>query len=117
MRRWALLFSLLAVLTGAPLRQAEAASDLVRTFMGVVPEGAVEVPDGGVGDDADVGTLVVPHGHAVDVSADVSFSFHILPPPCTFHATPAAEEGLWERVWWPQSPPSARFAWLQAFRF
>jgi hypothetical protein len=114
MRRSAFLLSLLAALTGTPLRQAEAAADLSR-LLADSSQADFQVPDGGVGDDSGVGTLAASHGHASDLAADVVLFF--LVPPSTFVATPAADEGLWERVWWPQSPPALRFAWLQTFRF
>jgi len=116
MRRWAFLLSMLAALTGTPLRQAEAASDLARSFAEMVQDANLELPDGGVGDDSGVGTLTASHGAAVDVAADLGLHF-FLPPPATTVATSAAEEGLQERVWWPQAPPTLRFAWLQTFRF
>lgn len=115
MRRSAFLLSLLAALAGTPLRQAEAAADLARSLVEFSHNADFDAPDGGVGDDSDLGTPAVSHGHAADVAADVALL--LLPPPRTFTATPAAREGLWERAWWPQSPPALRFAWLQAFRF
>jgi hypothetical protein len=51
-----LLLSLIAALSGTPLRQAEAASDFVRA-LAELGEGHVEVIDGGVGDDANVSVL------------------------------------------------------------
>lgn len=115
MRRSALLLAMLAALTGSPLRQAEAASDLSRLLADLSEAADFETPDGGVGDDSGVGTLADSLGRAADAAADVVL--FLLPPPATFIASPCAGEGLRERVWWPQSPPAVRFAWLQTFRF
>lgn len=115
MRRWAFLLSLLAALTGTPLRQAEAASDFSRSLVEVHQAADLESPDGGVGDDSGVGTLTASHGPVADASVATDLFF--LPPLTSSVPTPAAEEGLRERVWWPQSPPTLRHAWLQVFRF
>lgn len=115
MRRLAFLFSLLAALTGTPLRHAEAAADLTRTLAESSQAADLEVPDGGVGDDSGVGTLIAPHDLAADSVAGAVLFF--LPPPAPFVTSPTADDGLWVRVWWPQSPPTQRFAWLQTFRF
>lgn len=115
MRRWAWFFSLLAALTGTPLRHAEAADDLARSLAESVYNANLEVPDGGVGDDSGDVTLTTPHSPAAEPVAPVDLAF--LPPSPIPVPTSAAEEGLWERVWWPQSPPTLRFAWLQVFRF
>ena len=115
MRRWAFLLSTLAALTGTPLRQAEAAADLTRSLAELSHLADIETSDGGVGDDLDVGTLTVSHGSVAEAATDVGLFF--LPPLFTCDVRPRAEEGLWERVWWPQSPPTLRFAWLQVFRF
>lgn len=115
MRRSAFLISLLAALAGTPLRQAEAAADLARSLPEFSQTADLDAPDGGVGDDSGVATLAQSHGHAADVAAEAVI--FLLPPPSAFIPTPAADEGLWERVWWPQSPPALRFAWLQTFRF
>lgn len=47
-----LLLCLIAAVSGAPLRQAEAASDFARSI-GEVDTGVIEIPDGGIGDDSD----------------------------------------------------------------
>lgn len=116
MRRWAALFTLIAAITGTPLRQAEAASDLSRTLAGLFQSADIESPDGGVGDDSGVGTLTAAHGSlAADalLYADPLF----LPPPVASGLSRFEAECLRERVWWPQDPPSLRFAWLQSFLF
>src|SRR4051794_17693194 len=104
MRRWAFLLSLLAALTGTPLRQAEAASDFARSLVERLQAADIESIDGGVGDDSGVGTLPASHGPAADALAVTDPVF--LPPPASSILTPAAEEGLRERVWWPQAPPA-----------
>ena len=44
--------SLIATLAGSPLRIAEAAHDLAASLAELELDGAIEVPDGGVGDDS-----------------------------------------------------------------
>ena len=48
-----LLMCLIAAVSGTPLRQAEAASDLARALADWKARRRIEVPDGGVGDDSD----------------------------------------------------------------
>lgn len=115
MRRWAFLLSMLAAFAGAPLRQAEAASDLARSLAEFVQPADVEAGDGGVGDDAGDATLAPTPGLVANLS--IAPAFPLPPPPASFVLTPAAAEGLWERVWWPQAPPASRHAWLNVFRF
>ena len=113
MRRSAIVFGLLAALAGAPLRQAEAASDLIRALA----EGASLDPvDGGVGDDAGEGTLAADPG---PLSGGLPSMLDAdLPPPLpTPNLTALEAEGLRERAWWPTSPPGLRQVWLQVFRF
>lgn len=115
MRRWALLLTLLSALTGSPMRHAEAASDLARLLMELNLAVGVETPDGGVGDDPGVGTL----GNTVD-PAIVGFTatdFVDFLPVVRLVTSPAVEEALWVRVWWPPTPRSVRHAWIQVFRF
>ncbi|WP_435021035.1 hypothetical protein TA3x_002151 [Tundrisphaera sp. TA3] len=115
MRHWASFIALLVAITGTPLRQAEAASDLSRSLAGLFEPADVEPLDGAVGDDSGDGTLTASHGPQADAPPVAGLSF--LPPPSSTVRTPAAEEGLWERAWWPQAPPRRRHAWLQVFRF
>lgn len=116
MRRLAFLLALLAALTGTSLRQAEAANDLARSLAEFSQDADLEAPDGGVGDDSGVVTLTASHVSAGELTACIDLFF--LPALCTsITTTPTAEEGLWERVWWPQAPPALRFSWLQVFRF
>lgn len=117
MSRTAALLSLIAALTGMPLRHAEAAADLSRSLVELLRPASLEIPDGGVGDDSGVATL---SGSQVNFIVDSlpSASLLILPhalvaPP----VTPDQVEGLRERVWWPTKPPNRRHAWLQLFLF
>ncbi len=117
MRRLAALLSLIAALTGTPLRQAEAASDYARAVSHQCQPSNLQTPDGGVGDDSGVVTLTAMHG---DIAAEISLAacLFILPPDFGLPAiTPAEAEGLNERVWWPPAPPNIRHAWLQVFLF
>ena len=117
MRRLAASLSLLAALTGTPLRQAEAASDYARAISQWLQPANLQTPDGGVGDDSGVVTLTAMHG---DFAAEshLTACLFLLPPDFGLPAiTPAEAEGLNGRVWWPPAPPSIRHAWLQVFRF
>ncbi len=112
MRPLAVQLCLLAALAGTPLRQAEAAGDWSRSL----PTTDLKAPDGGVGDDSEVGTLTAAHGNfAADALADVVPFF--LPPPVAPGLTQLEAESLRQRVWWPQAPPGLRHAWLKIFRF
>ena len=78
MWRPAILLCLLAALTGTPLRQAEAADDWLRSLQAA----SFEAPDGGVGDDSEVGTLTSVHtGIPVDASTDSFSSAPLMAPP------------------------------------
>lgn len=117
MRRLAALMTLIAALTGTPLRQAEAADDFCRSMIELLQPANIEIPDGGVGDDSGVGTLSGPHTCSL---ADVltSTAWHPLPPvSAESPATPAEIEALKEVVWWPPNPPNVRHAWMQSFLF
>ena len=117
MRRLAALMTLIAALTGTPLRQAEAADDFCRSLIELLETANIEIPDGGVGDDSGVGTLSGPHTTSL---ADplISATPLLLPPVSAGSAATAGEiEVLREVVWWPPNPPNVRHAWLQTFLF
>jgi hypothetical protein len=117
MRRLAALMTLIAALTGTPLRQAEAAADLCRSMLQSPQTANIEIPDGGVGDDSGVGTL----SGSLTVSFADPFAWTtplFLPPVSAVpFATPREVEALREVVWWPPNPPNIRHAWLQTFLF
>jgi hypothetical protein len=117
MWRLAALMTVVAALTGTPLRQAEAAVDLCRSLFESRQSASIEIPDGGVGDDSGVGTLSTLHTSSLaDPSA--STALLLLPPASAgAPATPLEIEALREVVWWPQNPPNVRHAWLQTFLF
>ncbi len=111
------MLSLLAALTGTPLRQAEAAADLSRSLAVLFQPANLEPPDGGVGDDS--GVVIATATHIDFAAASLLASEPILLPPeigmpCL---TPVEAECLRERVWWPSAPPGIRHAWLQIFLF
>ncbi len=112
MRRLAVLICLLAALTGTPLRQAEASADWVR----LLQDECLEAPDGGVGDEAELGTHTVSDS---DVGGDLTSVVPLcfLPPPGSSVLSKPEGDSLRIRVWWPQAPPALRHAWLQVFRF
>lgn len=117
MRRLAALMTLIAALTGTPLRQAEAAADLCRSMIELLQTANIEIPDGGVGDDSGVGTLSGPH--TVSLADPLTSAAPLLLPPVSAGspATPGEVEALREVVWWPPNPPNIRLAWLQTFLF
>ena len=117
MRRLAALMTLIAALTGTPLRQAEAAADLCRSMFELQQTTNIEIPDGGVGDDSGVGTLSGPH--TTSLADPLAWAAPLLLPPVSagLPATPGQVEALREVVWWPPNPPSVRHAWLQTFLF
>ena len=117
MRRLAALLSLLAALTGTPLRQAEAAADLSRSLACLSQPDHLGSPDGGVGDDSGVVTLTELHADFAANTLPTVDAF-ILPPALGMPiVTPGESLCLRARVWWPPSPPNIRHAWLQVFRF
>jgi hypothetical protein len=112
MRRLVVNLCILAAFFGTPLRQAEAAGDWARSILA----DDLHETDGGVGDDAWVGTLDAPHV-IVASGAPAGALRDFAPPPAAMLLSPLGAESLRERVWWPQDPPSLRHAWLQVFRF
>jgi hypothetical protein len=81
---WRLMFllSLIAALSGTPLRQAEAADDLARSIAGLGGGHTIEVVDGGVGDDS--GATIKAGGDTDDSSPSLltdGLSLPLLPGP------------------------------------
>jgi hypothetical protein len=108
---------LFVVLTGPPLRQAEAADDLARSLAEYFEPANLEVPDGGVGDDSGDLTLNGPHA---SLTSHLPPSIDPLFPPPSLVAlrfSPSQIASLRERVWQPNHPPNLRHAWLQFFLF
>jgi hypothetical protein len=112
MRRLAVFICLLAALTGTPLRQAEASADWAR----LLQHECLEAPDGGVGDDAELG---IHTASVSDVGGDLLgvAPLCFLPPPGSPALSEPEGDALRIRVWWPQAPPALRHAWMQVFRF
>jgi hypothetical protein len=108
--------TLIAALSGTPLRQAEAAADFCRSMMESLQTANIEIPDGGVGDDSGVGTLSAPHTSSL---ADPHTSAPLFIPPASAGsaAAPGDVEASRDVVWWPPNPPNVRHAWLQTFLF
>jgi hypothetical protein len=117
MRRLAALMTLIAAVTGTPLRQAEAADDLCRSLMKFFQPASLEMPDGGVGDDSGVGTL--SSSHSSGLADPLTSAVPLVLPPVSAGSpgTPGEVEALREVVWWPPNPPNIRHAWLQTFLF
>jgi len=117
MSRVAALLFLFVILTGTPMRQAEAADDLARSIAESIEPANLESPDGGVGDDSGDTTLNASHA-SLAVQPLPSFD-PLFPPPALVgsHFNPGQIASLRERVWQPTHPPNLRHAWLQVFLF
>lgn len=125
MQRPAALICLTLALAGQPLRQAEAASDYARMLSHLLaPGGAIEVPDGGVGDDSGVATLKVgtchaaapawsPAGDPRGALGGLTLFLNLAPPaPNPILSGRQSEAGAWLPL-----GGSRRHAWLQSFLF
>src|SRR4051794_11122684 len=67
------LLCLILAIAGQPLRQAEASGDFARALTHLLtPGGAIEIPDGGVGDDSGVATLKAGTGYTNATAGDPS---------------------------------------------
>ncbi len=120
MRVLPLLFwlSLVAILTGTPARQVEAAADLARSMGAALDDDAsLGEIDGGVGDDSL--EAVETHASGFDLALDLGspahplldlFALIWLPTPDESAPTPLISA-------WPPDPSARRQAWLQRFRF
>jgi hypothetical protein len=117
MRRLAALMTLIAVLTGTPLRQAEAADDFCRSVMELFQPASLEIPDGGVGDDSGIGTLSVSDSSGLADPLTPAAPLLLPPVSAGSRATRHEVNALRELVWWTPNPPNVRHAWLQAFLF
>ena len=117
MWRLAALMTLIAALSGTPLRQAEAADDLCRSLMELFQPASLEMPDGGVGDDSGIGTLSTPPSSCLANLLTSVAPLPLLPVSAGSASTPGEVEALRDAVWWLPHPPNVRHAWLQAFLF
>src|SRR5690349_10380958 len=99
MSRIAALLSLIAALTGMPLRQAEAAADLSRSLVELLQSASLEIPDGGVGDDS--GDACLSGSYVCIIVNPFTFAGPLIPPPVLAAPpfTPDQTEVLRERVW------------------
>src|SRR4051794_30591910 len=108
------LMALIAALSGTPLRQVEAASDLARSIAELGDGNIAEETDGGVGDDAHVAL-------AADDDSDHSpdaWDGGLLAPTSLRCLIPQA--GLYRPARESSPPPTCpgrRQAWLQCFLF
>jgi hypothetical protein len=107
------LMCLIAALSGTPLRQAEAASDLARALAESGRGDDIEVPDGGVGDDSEAAVKA----ESTEVSGTIDLSVDVL-PGCSSPIAPTAWS-LFNRLDDPRprsaASLSARLARLQCF--
>jgi hypothetical protein len=118
MRRTAIILSLLAALTGTPLRQAEAADDLSRALAELCQPGQIEIPDGRVGDDSELGTLRPASHLTLSFERDsCSGTTPIWPLPVAFQFDPLSARRWHGRATWPRDPARFSRAWLQIFLF
>jgi hypothetical protein len=113
------LLCLIAVLSGTPLRQTEAANDFARSFGESGQGDVIETIDGGVGDDEEASILKAggdTHSLAATIllaTADVHFT-----PPIPVSSLPKI--GDRRRADLSGSLPASSirpFAWLQCFLF
>ena len=118
MRRAATIAGLLAALAGTPLRQAEAADDLSRSLAELVQPAHIESLDGGIGDDAEVGTLEDTGQGDLEPGSDAQpFADALMTPLFPQHSPVHEALRSLQRVHGPPDPPSRRLAVLQVFLF
>lgn len=125
MSRPAALLCLFLALAAQPLRQAEAASDYVRALTHrLAPTDAIEVPDGGVGDDSGVATLKAGTSHAADSVGSPACDLcralgglllSLILAPSTLDPVTSRHQTE-EAVWLPLGA-CQRHAWLQSYLF
>ncbi|MDG3002268.1 hypothetical protein [Paludisphaera mucosa] len=108
MRRTTALICLLAVLTGTPLRQAEASADWSRSQQAE----ALQPTDGGVGDDAGFATPSATHPGAAGDFRDAGLAF---PQPVACVPAPVDGGSLGTGAGRP-APFPGRLARLQVLR-
>jgi hypothetical protein len=112
LRRLMVLLSLLAALAGTPLREVEAANDLVGTIAELGGDSVIEMTDGGVGDDSDATIRAKP----TQVPAMNLFFVDLLLSPGPMAASPSRSlpcrvDGSPSRTW----SLARRLALLQCF--
>lgn len=123
MPRSVALFCLALALTGDPMRQAEAAEDCARALAGLLlPNGTIDVVDGGVGDDSGEATLNPASGSLAGPELVASFGSWEL-APASFLVNPGTLTHLFPgrprlAEWAGHLPVGvpARHAWLQRFQ-
>lgn len=114
MRRLLFLLSLIAALTGTPLRQAEAAHDFVCSLAELDGGDIIEEIDGGVGDDSGATIQrVVAHTQMI-LSVTEALPTLIGSGPVPRRPFPAGRSNT---TFPSRLPPSNRLALLQCFLF
>jgi hypothetical protein len=118
MRHAASLVCLLAALSGTPLRQAEAADDYARALAKLSEPAHLEVPDGRVGDDPDVGAFKPANDCPVSLDSEPgSWTLASLPIVCRLPSAAHDPRRRWERATGPPDPSSRDRAWLGVYLF
>jgi len=117
MRRLAALMTLIAALSGTPLRQAEAADDLCRSLLKLFQPASLDMPDGGVGDDSGIGTLSTPPCSCLANPLTSVAPLIVSPVSARSLVIRGDVDALRELIWSTPHPPNSRHAWLQALLF
>jgi hypothetical protein len=113
------LLCLIAALSGTPLRQAEAASDFARSHSELGQGYAIELIDGGVGDDSGE-TILKAGGDTHPLQAPIlsatadTFLTLFLPDSSLPNGTDRRRADRWASL---PTGSAQRHAWLQCFQF
>ncbi len=112
------LLCLIAALSGAPLRQAEAASDLARSLDELGDGNIIETIDGGVGDDKEASILKAGDAHALAAAISPEMADVDLASPTSVSslAMIGGRRPADVRGFLPAST-ARRIAWLQCYLF
>jgi hypothetical protein len=113
------LLCLIAALSGTPLRQAEAASDFIRSVSEIGEGDVIETIDGGVGDDQELS--IVKSGSDSGSRAPMILAalngVHVTPLFPIPHRRAADDQRFVNPSQSRFTIPNQRFAWLQCFLF
>jgi len=113
------LLCLIAALSGTPLRQAEAASDFARSHGEIGQGQAIEIIDGGVGDDS--GATIRKAGgdtYPLPATALLAPAAALLAPLPPASSLPNLDDRRWaDRFASLPAGSAQRHAWLQCFLF
>jgi hypothetical protein len=113
------LLSLIAALSGTPLRQAEEADDFTRSLRELGQGHVIETTDGGVGDDKEASILKADgHTHALAATILPAMADFYCAPPVSVLALPnLGDHRRADLAGSLPTSPDRKFAWLQCYRF